>query len=188
MSAIITDVNFLRRKSQDVYCASEAQDIIDKIKPLLKEKHMVGIAAIQIGIEKKIAVMKNKDGYFYMINSQVIDKDEEFLFFNEGCLSFPNKYITTKRFEHYTIRNYRIENDNLEEEKLYFYYSNDPGEGDEHRDIFSIAVQHEIDHFDGILFVDREVKGETVKNANKVGRNDKCPCGSGKKYKKCCGA
>jgi len=23
---------------------------------------------------------------------------------------------------------------------------------------------------------------------NKVGRNDLCPCGSGKKYKKCCGA
>ncbi|WP_168118532.1 SEC-C metal-binding domain-containing protein [Paenibacillus sp. HB172176] len=25
-------------------------------------------------------------------------------------------------------------------------------------------------------------------NTNKVGRNDPCPCGSGKKYKKCCGA
>ncbi len=24
--------------------------------------------------------------------------------------------------------------------------------------------------------------------AGKVGRNDPCPCGSGKKYKKCCGA
>ena len=24
-------------------------------------------------------------------------------------------------------------------------------------------------------------------NDNKVGRNDPCPCGSGKKYKKCCG-
>jgi SWIM/SEC-C metal-binding protein len=24
--------------------------------------------------------------------------------------------------------------------------------------------------------------------SNKVGRNDPCPCGSGKKYKKCCGA
>jgi uncharacterized protein YecA (UPF0149 family) len=23
---------------------------------------------------------------------------------------------------------------------------------------------------------------------HKVGRNDPCPCGSGKKYKKCCGA
>ncbi len=27
-----------------------------------------------------------------------------------------------------------------------------------------------------------------VRNDNKVGRNDPCPCGSGKKYKKCCGA
>ena len=26
-----------------------------------------------------------------------------------------------------------------------------------------------------------------VRNENKVGRNDQCPCGSGKKYKKCCG-
>ncbi len=30
-------------------------------------------------------------------------------------------------------------------------------------------------------------KPVTVKAAAKVGRNDPCPCGSGKKYKKCCG-
>jgi len=28
----------------------------------------------------------------------------------------------------------------------------------------------------------------TVVKGEKVGRNDPCPCGSGKKYKKCCGA
>jgi preprotein translocase subunit SecA len=28
---------------------------------------------------------------------------------------------------------------------------------------------------------------KTVVNENKVGRNDPCTCGSGKKYKKCCG-
>jgi preprotein translocase subunit SecA len=28
---------------------------------------------------------------------------------------------------------------------------------------------------------------QTVRRAKKVGRNDPCPCGSGKKYKKCCG-
>jgi preprotein translocase subunit SecA len=28
---------------------------------------------------------------------------------------------------------------------------------------------------------------KTVVNHNKIGRNDACPCGSGKKYKKCCG-
>lgn len=30
-------------------------------------------------------------------------------------------------------------------------------------------------------------KGNTVKKEVKVGRNDDCPCGSGKKYKSCCG-
>lgn len=30
-------------------------------------------------------------------------------------------------------------------------------------------------------------RSKTVVNENKVGRNDPCPCGSGKKYKKCCG-
>ena len=29
---------------------------------------------------------------------------------------------------------------------------------------------------------------EPIKKGAKVGRNDPCPCGSGKKYKKCCGA
>lgn len=29
-------------------------------------------------------------------------------------------------------------------------------------------------------------KNSTVNISNKIGRNDKCPCGSGKKYKKCC--
>ena len=28
---------------------------------------------------------------------------------------------------------------------------------------------------------------KTIRNTEKVGRNDPCPCGSGKKYKKCCG-
>ncbi len=35
---------------------------------------------------------------------------------------------------------------------------------------------------------DDTLRKEPVKNKKKVGRNDPCPCGSGKKYKKCCGA
>ncbi|MGN0526287.1 MAG: preprotein translocase subunit SecA [Acutalibacteraceae bacterium] len=35
---------------------------------------------------------------------------------------------------------------------------------------------------------DGTVKKEPIKKASKPGRNDPCPCGSGKKYKKCCGA
>jgi SEC-C motif domain protein len=39
------------------------------------------------------------------------------------------------------------------------------------------------------LYADGEIIPETVvREGPKVGRNDPCPCGSGKKYKKCCGA
>ena len=35
--------------------------------------------------------------------------------------------------------------------------------------------------------VKENTSGKTIKKAKKVGRNDPCPCGSGKKYKQCCG-
>jgi preprotein translocase subunit SecA len=38
---------------------------------------------------------------------------------------------------------------------------------------------------------ENEIEGKSsgpATSQNKVGRNDPCPCGSGKKYKKCCGA
>ncbi|MCJ7745231.1 MAG: SEC-C domain-containing protein, partial [Actinobacteria bacterium] len=34
---------------------------------------------------------------------------------------------------------------------------------------------------------DEEPAGAEQRHKDKVGRNDPCPCGSGKKYKKCCG-
>ena len=52
---------------------------------------------------------------------------------------------------------------------------------------------HEVSKFvreqDGWKFSDGELVGEkpTVREEPKIGRNDLCPCGSGKKYKKCCG-
>ena len=52
---------------------------------------------------------------------------------------------------------------------------------------------HEVAKFvkedDGWKFDDGELVGETpkVREEPKIGRNDPCPCGSGKKYKKCCG-
>ena len=37
------------------------------------------------------------------------------------------------------------------------------------------------------LYKEQKKSGTIVKD-KKIGRNDPCPCGSGKKYKKCCGA
>lgn len=46
-------------------------------------------------------------------------------------------------------------------------------------DIFSKDRQKE-------LYMEQKKSGTVIKGA-KIGRNDPCPCGSGKKYKKCCG-
>jgi preprotein translocase subunit SecA len=34
---------------------------------------------------------------------------------------------------------------------------------------------------------EQQAKAKPVRSGPKVGRNDPCPCGSGKKYKQCCG-
>jgi len=54
---------------------------------------------------------------------------------------------------------------------------------------------YELPQWDGIFSKEKraEIKvdwknSKTVVNEEKIGRNDPCPCGSGKKYKKCCGA
>jgi len=50
-----------------------------------------------------------------------------------------------------------------------------------------------LEEWDGVLSLEKreEIKKQfnrdTTAVSNKVGRNEPCPCGSGKKYKKCCG-
>ena len=67
--------------------------------------------------------------------------------------------------------------------------------------LFKLMVEYKAEHlytlpqWDGIY--DAETKkrltleqknARTVVKGEKIGRKDPCPCGSGKKYKKCCGA
>jgi SEC-C motif domain protein len=52
-------------------------------------------------------------------------------------------------------------------------------------------IHHETGRFarqDGQWYYVDGIMGVRPRTAPKVGRNDPCPCGSGKKYKKCHGA
>ncbi|MGL5346712.1 MAG: preprotein translocase subunit SecA [Peptostreptococcaceae bacterium] len=61
------------------------------------------------------------------------------------------------------------------------------------RYLFNITIEEpverkqviDVDHLSSNL--DEDADNKTVKKEDTVGRNDDCPCGSGKKYKKCCG-
>lgn len=91
----------------------------------------------------------------------------------EGCLTWPQMKIVAQRYPEVVVT-----------------YRNIRGELVENRLLTGVLAQvwqHEINHLNG---VEEEVlpPGGTIKRkTKKVGRNDPCPCGSGKKFKKCCG-
>jgi SWIM/SEC-C metal-binding protein len=65
------------------------------------------------------------------------------------------------------------------------------------REVAEICAEHgwhyiigfELDKPEDVSDLERALQGETgpARSAKIVGRNDPCPCGSGKKYKHCCG-
>ena len=139
----------------------------------------IGLAANQIGINERVCVINVKEP-IVLINPEIIEKSKEEFIFAEGCLSFPDKKVKTKR--NVSIK---VKADNHES---VLSFSADSKEMD---DAFEcVCVQHEIDHLDGITMFDREFKLEPIKReSKKIGRNDKVTITDGKetkviKYKK----
>jgi len=191
---ILYDLDFLRQKSSPVLTAEEALDIISKLKKVLMPiDNGIGLSAIQIGILKQVSIIKNTDwsgkqdgNIIYLINPEIITCEDEFIHYGEGCLSCPGIFKSTRRYDTFIIKNNVIRDNKLEEEIQYYYAGYKDKDG---RDgLSAIAVQHEIDHLNGKVITDYGIESTPIKREeDKVGRNDPCPCGSGKKYKKCCG-
>ena len=156
---------------------------------LNKRKDGIGLAANQVGIDASVAVVNVREP-LVLINPKIIHKEFEINYY-EGCLSYPGKGIHTKRYRDIII--------STEQSESNWYFSGaeensegksgwDKGNMRQDRDmriLESICIQHEIDHLNGVVCMDRKVNTTIVKD-KKVGRNEPCPCGSGKKYKKCC--
>lgn len=193
MPEVITFSESLKTPSQPA-TAEEAPEIIARLETeLAQHENGIGLSAIQIGIPKRIFIIAiaGKDGktekYEHFINPEIVEQDEEFTFQGEGCLSYPGIYLNTKRYRHFTMKRGVIKNCKYEEEELYFYYN--PEEDGRNSNLISIAVQHEYDHLSGKVLIEygEENKGTPMERPKgKIGRNEKCPCQSGKKFKNCC--
>lgn len=162
------DKDFLRMVSNpttDIFV--ENQKLVEKIREALPYAWTpgLGLAAIQIGYPVRMAwysiKTKEKEIERTLINPEIIERDGLFLFNGEGCLSVPEKRFAVDRYLRVVVQNGK---DKFEATGLE-----------------AVIIQHEIDHMDGMLCFDRGHKNE-----DKTGRNEPCPCGSGKKYKKCC--
>jgi peptide deformylase len=179
---IIKDKNKLKEKCSPV-SVEEGEEIgVRLLHELRESENGIGLAANQIGIQKRVCVVNVKEP-LVLINPRIVEKSKEQFIFPEGCLSFPNKKVRTIRYKDIVV-----EADNHQGQLSF------SADSKEINDAFEcVCVQHEIDHLNGITMLDREFKQEpVVKGVNaplKIGRNEKVTITKGSeskvlKYKK----
>lgn len=204
----------LAKEPTETASINEAVEIINKLEWELAHSSIsgIGLAAPQIGINKAVAIIRipNADH-----NGNLLDPAEPFISVNlvnpvlleatdfalveEGCLSFPNEYVKTIRYQHITLEtadDYEFYAEQLNANR----YKRPPKDmplfssgrrkialGKLDQDnldaaglslITSICVQHEFSHLLGLTMYDFKPQ--------EVGRNDRCPLHKEKKNKKCC--
>ena len=184
------DNPLINKKLKEV-SVEEGRTIATELFQILNKRgDGIGLAANQVGIDAQVAVV-NVIEPLVLINPKIIHKEHPIDYF-EGCLSYPKKGTPTKRYRDIIIQTAQSESgwyfsgaDSLQNVRGSWEEKNKEDE-QERRILESICIQHEIDHLNGITIHDRENKSKPIVSQKKVGRNDPCPCGSGKKYKKCC--
>ena len=179
---IIEDKTKLEIKCSPV-SVKEGEEIgVRLLHELRQSENGIGLAANQIGINKRVCVINVKEP-LVLINPKIVEKSKEQFVFPEGCLSFPDSKVKTQRHQDIVV-----EADNHDGKLSFSANSKDINDAFE-----CVCVQHEIDHLDGITMFDREFRQEPMvrgENApKKIGRNEKVTITKGSeskvlKYKK----
>jgi peptide deformylase len=129
----------------------------------------IGLAAIQVGVPKRLLVIdlqdEGADGETVrnpriFVNPEILDPSEDHSIYNEGCLSVPDQYAEVERPA--TIRaRWQDLDGKVHEEAM---------EG-----MMATCLQHEMDHLEGILFIDhlsrlkRQMVLKKIEKARKLG-------------------
>ncbi|KQQ48617.1 peptide deformylase [Methylobacterium sp. Leaf125] len=104
----------------------------------------VGLAAIQIGVPKRIVTIdtskdENDRQPQVFLNPEIVWASEEKRIYDEGCLSIPEFYGEVERPDRVRVRFRDLDGREQEIE----------ADG-----LLATCIQHEIDHLDGVLFID----------------------------------
>ena len=151
-----------------------AQKIAVELFKTLNQEGGLGLSSNQIGEDKSVCVV-NVTNPFFLQNPKVVKKEKEIIY-KEGCLSIPDKMITTKRYEKIWV-----EADNIDD-TMFFGPEKSNQVDNDLLVLESVCVQHEIDHLNGLTIYDREHKLEQyIRTEKKYGRNEKVTISKGKK-------
>ena len=141
--------DILRAISEDIKeIDDDIKILIDDMFETMREVHGIGLAAIQVGIPKRLIIVEvesdysddNKGYKLAMINPKIIEKSPDMIIGEEGCLSLPEIREDVSRSQYIKISYTDIDG----KENIIEAY-----------DLIARIIQHEMDHLDGIVFVDR---------------------------------
>ncbi len=113
--------------------------ILDDMAETMYKAEGVGLAAPQVGILRRFCVVDVGDGLIELINPVITEKSGSQTG-SEGCLSIPERYEEVTRPMTVTVRAQNRHGENI----------TITAEGFKAR-----AFCHEIDHLDGVLYIDR---------------------------------
>ncbi|MDO6446673.1 peptide deformylase [Colwellia sp. 1_MG-2023] len=133
----------LRTKAAPVAEVNEdIKNIVADMFETMYAENGVGLAATQVNIHQRIVVIdvsEDKEQSYVLINPEIIKKNDEIMINEEGCLSVPSNYAKVERHTEVTVKALDINGEEFELDAT---------------ELLSICIQHELDHLDGVLFVD----------------------------------
>lgn len=148
------------KKTIDLMIEHLTNSQIDKLAKKYDLRPGMGLAAIQLGIPKRYFVVVHEQEEpetfknYVIVNPKIISKSEEMIYVEEGegCLSV-NREVPgiVPRNARITVEGFDVEGNKIKVRA---------------REELAIAFQHEIDHLNGILFVDRIDKNDPYKDAD----------------------
>ena len=133
---IVKDTEFLTQKSEAV-TVEEAQEIITDLLDTANHHidECAGLAAPQIGVHKKVIVVRNGNSFFPMVNPMIIKKSGRKFVNNEGCLSLEGSR-NVERFP--TVLVSYMDGRGKRVTKTF-------------NSLLAVIIQHEVDHLHGKL-------------------------------------
>jgi len=141
--------SILREKAIPIDIISiEIQTLIEDMAKAMYENNGIGLAANQIGIPASVIIFDIDRAGFTAIINPIITKSEGEFISTEGCLSLPGLEGKTKRKKYILV------------EGIDKYSNPIIIEGE---DLLATCIQHEVDHLQGILLIDKisRLKKET---------------------------
>ena len=168
--------NLLKKNIDEVFFENKSIDeIIDELTALITEEYEEKIKDIpdEVSNEFEKVINLNVIDKYWMEQINTMAHLKEGIFLRQYAQDNPLRAYTTEGFELFDTML-----ENIDKYTTLYLVKAEIRQNIERKQVVKNQSTNESSS---------DSKGRTIKKGEKIGRNQLCPCGSGKKYKNCCG-